>query len=96
MLLESTLKTDFIPMVKKPAFWISSKTLKEGDKIEIDDATGHQVLAAYPGAFKVLAYGQTTAVEAPKRGRKPLAEKVISLEQMDTKDVSDILPEVTM
>lgn len=100
MILESILKADFIPMVKKPKFWIAPKTLKEFDQIEIDDATGHQVLATYPGAFRVVAYGNDRPAPAQpepvKRGRKPTEQKVISTEHMDTKDYSDILPEVTV
>jgi len=100
MILESTLKSDFIPMVKKPKFWIAPKTLKEGDQIEIDDATGHQVLATYPGAFRVVSYGNDrpapTQAEPQKRGRKPVEQKIVSTEHMDSKDYSDILPEVTV
>ena len=100
MLLESTLKSDFIPMVKKPKFWIAPKTLKEGDQIEIDDATGHQVLASYPGAFRVIAYGNERPAaahpEPQKRMRKAVEQKIVTAEQMDSKDYSDILPEVSV
>lgn len=98
MLIESQSKTDFIPMVKKPKFWIAPKTLKALDQIEVDDEIGHQILATYPGCFKVLGYGNdrpAQASEPVKRGRKPAEQKVISSEAMDTKDYSDILPEVT-
>lgn len=97
MLIESQSKTDFIPMVKKPKFWIAPRTLRAGDHIEVDDEVGHQILAAYPGSFKVIAYGAPAVAAEPaqKRGRKPTEQKVISTEHMDTKDYSDILPEVT-
>jgi hypothetical protein len=93
MFLKCILKrTDFIPMVKSPRFWQSSKTLSDGDEIEIDDATGHQVLAAYPGAFQVVGYGEREKKTEVKRGRPKLEveNKSIEVSSLDTKRESEV------
>lgn len=63
-------RTDFVPMVKTPKFWIAPETVREGAILEVEPEIGHQILAAYPGAFQVLEYG--------KPGPKPKQKKVES------------------
>lgn len=63
-------KIDFIPMVKRPHFWISSETLNYGSVLEIDDTIGHQLLAEHPGAFEVVSYGALHQDEKPKKKTK--------------------------
>lgn len=52
-------RTDFVPMIKSPRFWIASETIREGSVLDVEPEIGHQILAAYPGAFHVLDYGKT-------------------------------------
>jgi hypothetical protein len=67
MKLECVLKkVDFVPMVKVPRFWISPETLKSGSILEVVPDIGHQLLAAYPGAFKVISYEEP----APRRNKR--------------------------
>lgn len=61
-------RTDFVPMVKTPRFWISPETVREGSVLEVEPEIGHQILASYPAAFQVLEYG--------KPGPKPKNKKV--------------------
>ncbi len=57
MKLKCTVKNaDFIPMVKKPRFWLSPATLKYGSLFDVEDDIGHQLLANFPGSFEVLSY----------------------------------------
>lgn len=66
MQLECTLENfDFIPLVKlSNSIWQPKKTLSKGSIFEVQDEIGHQLLAQYPKAFKVLGYG-----EAPSKRR---------------------------
>lgn len=59
------LKTDFVPMVKTPRLWISPETLRAGTMVDVPADIGHQLLAAYPGAFVVVSYD-----EIPKKRSK--------------------------
>jgi hypothetical protein len=63
-------RTDFVPLVKTPRFWISPETVRDGHILDVDPEIGHQILASYPGAFQVLEYG--------KPGPKPKQKKVES------------------
>lgn len=57
MKLKCTVKNaDFIPMIKKPRFWLSPTTLKFGSQFDVEDDVGHQLLATFPGSFEVLSY----------------------------------------
>jgi len=92
MLLHCIKKTtDFIPMVKTPRFWQSSKTLKFGDELEIDDLLGHQILATYPGCFEVKSFGDSQKKAEAKRGRPKLDVETKVMERMDNKQESDTL-----
>lgn len=62
MKLKSVIDTDFVPMVKKPKLWITSRSLKKGATIDVEPEIGHQLLAAYPGAFEVISYGDSSPV----------------------------------
>ena len=53
-------KTDFVPIVKSPRFWISPETIREGSSIDVSSDIGHQLLSTYPGAFKVTSYDEPT------------------------------------
>lgn len=67
-------RTDFVPMVKTPRFWISPETVKMGSIIEIEPEIGHQLLANYPGAFQVMDYN-----EVPKPRKKRMEPEDIQL-----------------
>ncbi len=57
MKLKCTVKNaDFIPMIKKPRFWMANVTLKAGSQLDVEDDIGHQLLASYPGSFEVVSY----------------------------------------
>lgn len=57
MKLKSTVRNaDFIPMIKKPRFWLSPVTLKFGSLFDVEDDIGHQLLATFPGSFEVVSY----------------------------------------
>jgi hypothetical protein len=60
MRLKSVIKTDFVPMVKKPRMWISAETLRVGSVLDVEPEIGHQLLASYPGAFQVVSYEEPT------------------------------------
>lgn len=49
-------KTDFIPMIKIPRFWMAPSTLHKGSILEVEPEIGHQLLATYPKAFQVVSY----------------------------------------
>jgi len=99
MLLHCIKKnTDFIPMVKTPYFWQSSRTLKDGDDLEVDDLLGHQILATYPGCFEVRSFGNSFA-DVPKktdskRGRPKIDLETKVMEKMEHKAVDDSLDAV--
>lgn len=82
MILECVLKsTDFIPIVKKPKFWMAPTTMSFGSQLTIDDEIGHQILAAYPGAFKVTQYGDAPKAEVKTR-KKDYEKKVMSTDNL--------------
>lgn len=64
------VKTDFVPMVKSPRFWIAPETLHNGSNLEVAPEIGHQLLATYPGAFVVVSYDEPTK----KRSKQIVAE----------------------
>lgn len=52
-------KVDFIPTIKIDGkTWQPKKTLVNGTVLDVEDLIGHQLLAAHPGAFEVLGYGE--------------------------------------
>lgn len=79
MKLKSMIKTDFIPMVKTPKFWISPETLREGSLLVVESAIGHQLLAQYPAAFQVINYDDEP---------NPAPEKTRRRKQMQASDLS--------
>lgn len=96
MILECTLKsTDFVPIVKKPRLWIAPHTLGFGSQLTLDDEIGHQILAAYPGAFKVLQYGDAPKAETKTR-KKDYEKKVTGSDELMTKEISDTVSHVSL
>lgn len=65
-------RVDFVPMVKTPRFWMSKKTLKKDSILDVEPEIGHQLLAAYPGAFRVESY----------EDKKPERKKKVSEESL--------------
>jgi hypothetical protein len=74
MKLKCTLvKTDFVPMIKSPRFWISPETLHLGSAIDVAPEIGHSLLSTYPGAFTVLSYDETPK----KRTKQMVADDLV-------------------
>jgi len=66
-------KTDFVPMVKSPRFWISPETLHQGSNLDVAADIGHQLLSTYPGAFTVVSYDEPTK----KRSKQIVADDLV-------------------
>ena len=75
MRLKATIgKIDFVPMIKKPRMWISPTCLVNGSILDIEPEMGYQLLATYPGCFKILAEDEVSPV---KRRNKKIEESDI-------------------
>jgi hypothetical protein len=66
--------TDFVPILKKPRYWVSSETLKFGSILDIEPELGHMLMAVYPGAFQVVSYEER---EKQSRRVKKMDEETI-------------------
>ena len=78
MKLKSMIRTDFIPMIKTPKFWISNETLREGSLIEVPAEIGHQLLSQYPAAFQVVSYDEELSPAPAKRRSKQIVQSQIT------------------